>query len=93
MKNVAITYKIGVDVGSTTLKIIVLDAANNIVYKSYKRHKANINKVFAEEISLITKRFSGAQFQVKITGSAGMGLSERANMPFIQEVVASVEVV
>ncbi|MDR1098486.1 MAG: acyl-CoA dehydratase activase-related protein [Tannerella sp.] len=93
MKSVDITYKTGIDVGSTTLKIIVLDAAGSIAYKSYRRHKANINGVFAEEARLITDRFPGVRFQVKITGSAGMGISERTGIPFMQEVVASVEVI
>ncbi|MDR1336049.1 MAG: acyl-CoA dehydratase activase-related protein [Tannerella sp.] len=93
MENIDITYKAGIDAGSTTLKVIVLDAGNNIVYRSYKRHKADINRVFAEEAGLIASRFPGARFRMKVTGSAGMGISERTGIPFVQEVVASVEVI
>ena len=93
MKDEEITYRIGIDVGSTTFKMMVLDSADKVIYKSYIRHKANINQVFAEELKQVEGRFSGARFRMKMTGSAGMGLSERLEIPFIQEVIASVEVV
>ena len=60
-------YKIGVDVGSTTMKIVVLDHKNSIVYKSYLRHKAEINKLFSEEINKIGELFPAARFVMKIT--------------------------
>lgn len=86
-------YRVGVDVGSTTLKLIIINHANKIVYKAYRRHKANINSVFASEINKITNQFPGKEFSVVITGSAGMGIAERTGIPFIQEIVASVEVI
>ena len=85
--------RIGIDVGSTTLKIIILNNKDEIIYKSYRRHKANINKLFTEEINVITDRFPDEKFSIRITGSAGMGISERTSIPFIQEVVASIEVI
>ena len=87
------TYKIGADVGSTTMKIIVLDRNNDIVYKSYRRHKAEINLLFSEEINKIRSMFPQAGFMINVTGSAGMGVSERLGISFIQEIVASVEVI
>ena len=86
-------YRIGIDVGSTTLKIIILNDINETVYNVYKRHKANINNVFTEEINSIISRFPGKQFSVTITGSAGMGIAERTGIPFVQEIVASIEVI
>ena len=85
--------RIGVDVGSTTLKIIILNSENEVVYKTYRRHKANINNVFAEELHAVIREFPETDFTIHITGSAGMGISERTGIPFIQEVVASVEVI
>lgn len=85
--------RMGVDVGSTTLKVIILDHANNIVYKAYRRHKANINAVFAEELNQIRCKFPDKRYTLRITGSAGLGIAERTGIPFTQEVVASVEVV
>jgi predicted CoA-substrate-specific enzyme activase len=83
----------GIDIGSTTLKIIIIDRYDEVVYKTYRRHKANINQVFTEELQTIIKQFPATDFTVSMTGSAGMGLSERMGIPFVQEVVASVEVV
>ena len=93
MKIIEEMYNVGVDVGSTTLKVIVLDSENNILHKVYKRHKANISAVFTNEIGNIKLRFPYKQFRLKITGSAGMGISERTGISFVQEVVASVRVI
>jgi predicted CoA-substrate-specific enzyme activase len=84
---------IGVDAGSTTLKIIITNREGEVIYKTYRRHKANINKVFAEELQTIINKFPDTCFTLCITGSAGMGISERTGIPFVQEVVASVEAV
>ena len=87
------TYKIGIDVGSTTLKVVVLDQNNDLVHKAYKRHKADINTIFTEELNNVIERFPESLFNISITGSAGVGISERTGIPFVQEVVASIEVV
>jgi predicted CoA-substrate-specific enzyme activase len=95
-------FKLGIDVGSTTLKIIVLDTNNSIVHKNYVRHKADINGTLAAELDNIEEQFSigcrrtlflNSKFSIQVTGSAGMGIAERCKFPFVQEVVASVEVV
>ncbi len=93
MKTKKNTGRIGIDVGSTTLKIVVLDSLKEIIYKVYKRHKTNINQILSEELGHIVEEFPDTDFSVAITGSAGMGVSERTQIPFIQEVVASVAVV
>ena len=86
-------YRIGIDVGSTTLKVVILNSADEIVYKVYKRHKADFNKIFIEELEKISSQFDGSKLTLGITGSAGMGISERTGIPFVQEVVASIEVI
>jgi len=93
MKNAEKKSRIGIDVGSTTLKVIVLDRADNIIYRAYKRHKAGINKIFVEELNIIMEKFPDLDFSIAVTGSAGMGISERTGIPFIQEVVASIDVI
>ena len=85
--------RIGIDVGSTTLKVIVLNCLNEIIYKVYRRHKADFNTLFVEELNNIISRFPDSRFTIAITGSAGMGISERTGIPFVQEVVASIEVI
>ena len=86
-------YKTGIDVGSTTLKIVVLNPANDIIHTIYRRHKADIQQVFCEELLGIVKKFPGATFQIAICGSAGLGIAERTGIPFIQEIIAAIEVV
>ncbi|MDR1556082.1 MAG: acyl-CoA dehydratase activase-related protein [Tannerellaceae bacterium] len=83
----------GVDVGSTTIKIILINREEEVIHTIYRRHKANINQVFAEELRTIVNKFPDTDFTICISGSAGMGISERTGIPFVQEVVASVEVV
>jgi len=86
-------FKAGIDVGSTTFKIIVLDEKNQVVFRSYKRHKADMSGIFATELNEINQLFPEVEFTVMITGSAGMGISERLQIPFTQEVVASIAVI
>ena len=85
--------KIGIDVGSTTLKIIVLNSINKVVHKSYVRHKAGIGEVFLAEMAKIARLFPDTAFKISMTGSAGMGMAERMQCTFVQEVVAAVEVI
>ena len=84
-------YKIGADAGSTTIKFVVLNERDEFIYKSYRRHKADIRSIFEEELRRIVRSFPEAVFGMAVTGSAGMGIAERANIPFVQEVVASVK--
>lgn len=93
MKRNSKPYKLGIDAGSTTLKIVVLNEAKEIIFKAYRRHKADIHGVFLEEISRLKKSLGDIKMQLCVTGSAGMGLAERIGATFVQEVVASVELI
>lgn len=86
-------YRMGVDVGSTTVKIIVLDSESHIIYKTYRRHQANIQPTIIEEMKKVLVQIPDAKVDIHITGSAGMGIGERTGIPFVQEVVSAVEVV
>lgn len=86
-------YKMGVDVGSTTIKIVIIDSDSKIIYKTYKRHQANIQQTFADELNKVIAEYPDTEFCINITGSAGMGIGERIGVNFVQEVVAAVEVV
>ncbi len=82
--------KIGLDVGSTTLKCVVLDECNNIVYKSYKRHFAQITEATNELLRTLRDEVTGAKDAVlSISGSAGMGMAESCGIGFVQEVYAT----
>lgn len=84
-------YRIGVDAGSTTIKLVVIDKSNSeIVYSSYKRHYADIRTCLEQQL----REMSGVmgidvRYSICLTGSAGIGLSERSGFSFIQEVLAS----
>jgi predicted CoA-substrate-specific enzyme activase len=82
--------KIGLDVGSTTIKCVVLDDSNQIVYKSYERHFSQITEKMTELLTKVRKEvIGGNQAQLTVSGSAGMGISDTCNLPFVQEVYAT----
>ena len=82
--------RIGMDVGSTTLKCVAIDNDNKIVYKAYERHYSKIAEKSAAMLSEIVKEnpeFANASLTV--SGSAGMGFANALGLEFIQEVYAS----
>ena len=82
--------KIGIDIGSTTIKCVVLDDQGNIIHKSYERHFAMITEKTREVIGGLIEKFNITEPVVcAVSGSAGMGLAERAGVPFVQEVYAT----
>lgn len=82
--------KIGLDVGSTTLKSVVLDTKGQIVYKKYERHFSQIADKVIGMLSDIARSFPKEKFaQLSIAGSAGMGFAEQVKIPFVQEVFAT----
>ena len=78
----------GIDVGSTTVKVCVLSEALEILYTSYERHFARVKECVLGQLSVVAEKFGG-RFHVCITGSAGLGLAERSGIPFVQEVQAA----
>jgi predicted CoA-substrate-specific enzyme activase len=83
----------GIDVGSTTAKIAVLNADKELVFSKYTRHHTKIHQKVIELLSAARDRIGNIVFKLRITGSAGIGVSEKADIPFVQEVVAAAEVV
>lgn len=82
--------KIGLDVGSTTIKTIVLDDSGQIVYSAYERHYSQITMKTAEALKKAQKEFpADARFSLVISGSAGMGMAESCGVDFVQEVYAT----
>ncbi|MBQ8510169.1 MAG: 2-hydroxyacyl-CoA dehydratase [Clostridia bacterium] len=82
--------RIGLDVGSTTLKCVVLDDANNIIYKTYKRHFAQITETTVELLRTLRDEVPGAaDALLSVSGSAGMGMAEASGIGFVQEVYAT----
>ncbi len=79
---------LGIDVGSTTVKAAVIDEQGNILYKSYVRHFARVKETVLAELEIVKNRIGG-DFKASITGSAGLGLSQRSGLNFVQEVQAA----
>ena len=77
----------GIDVGSTTVKVTVVDGGE-VLYRSYERHFAQVRETVLRELNKIKEQFGG-DFSASITGSAGLGLSQRSCINFVQEVQAA----
>lgn len=84
-------FRIGIDVGSTTAKIVVLDASNEIIFSQYKRHNAQVGALVAEYFKDICKLIGSHPVKICVTGSVGMAIAEQLRAPFLQEVVAATE--
>ena len=82
------TIRIGFDIGSTTIKAVVLDEHNNILYKSYERHMSQARQKALEKIVEL-KEYCKEPFSFAISGSGALGLCEAGDLPFVQEVFAS----
>ncbi|MBO3400481.1 acyl-CoA dehydratase activase-related protein [Clostridium perfringens] len=82
-------YKIGIDAGSTTLKCIVLNEEDKILYSNYERHYSKVREKLIEELENIKRIIENKKFKIAITGSAGYGISKEYNLPFVQEVFAT----
>ncbi len=82
--------RIGLDIGSTTIKCVVLDDQNHFIYQSYERHFSQIIESCGQLLAKIRSRFPEQQeAYLAISGSAGIGIAENAAIPFVQEVYAA----
>ncbi len=79
---------LGIDIGSTTVKIAILSQDHQILFSDYKRHYANIQETLAELVGEAGKQMGDIRLSPVITGSGGLSLSKHLNIPFVQEVVA-----
>lgn len=79
---------LGIDVGSTTVKVVAIGDGDKILYKSYVRHFAKVKETVLAELKNVLAKYP-AQYRVSVTGSAGLGLSQRSGVSFVQEVQAA----
>ena len=86
-------FKIGIDIGSTTVKIVALDKDEQLVFYRYKRHHARAREEMLNILRELLQEKGDIEVGISITGSVGMGISERYSFPFIQEVVAAAKAV
>ena len=85
--------RLGIDIGSTTAKFVILDQNDRIQYRQYRRHNADVRKCLIDLLSEAVHRIGSVPVQACITGSAGMSFAESLKLPFIQEVIACTKAV
>ncbi|HIY06742.1 MAG TPA: 2-hydroxyacyl-CoA dehydratase [Candidatus Evtepia faecigallinarum] len=83
------SLRIGIDIGSTTVKVVVLDEQNNLLFRSYERHYSKTRERTCETLRGLRGLLGGQQVQLLITGSAGLGVAKAAGLDFVQEVYAT----
>ncbi len=81
-------YSLGIDIGSTTVKIALLDEKEEIVFSDYRRHFANIKETFSSLIQDAFRKAGNVTVKPVITGSGGLTLANCLEIPFVQEVIA-----
>ncbi|WP_321495777.1 acyl-CoA dehydratase activase-related protein [uncultured Desulfobacter sp.] len=82
-------YRAGLDIGSTTAKVVVLDDKGEPVFSNYQRHHAQVYKTVPAFFHQIENRFPGARLDLKLTGSVALGMADKTGLPFVQEVIAA----
>lgn len=81
-------YRAGIDIGSTTVKLVVLDEHNEIIFGDYRRHHAHTQETLNSLLKSVRKKLGDCVLQVKITGSGSINLGKALDIDFVQEVVA-----
>ena len=81
-------YTLGIDIGSTTVKIAILDESHKLLFADYKRHYANIQETLAALLKEACEQLGEITVNPMITGSGGLTLANHLEVPFTQEVIA-----
>ena len=80
--------KLGIDIGSTTVKVSIIEDGGTLLFADYKRHFANIQETLADLLREGEEKLGALTVEPVITGSGGLTLSKHLGIPFVQEVVA-----
>ncbi len=81
-------YTLGIDIGSTTVKIAILGQRNQILFSDYQRHFANIRETLSDLLQKVYGKLGNITIHPMITGSGGLTLANHLKVPFVQEVIA-----
>lgn len=84
-----IPYALGIDVGSTTVKTVLLTEEGEVLSSSYERHFSKVRETVCAKLAQLAQEYPDRKLRVSITGSAGLGLAQAAELPFVQEVHAA----
>lgn len=83
-------YRLGIDIGSTTIKMLLIDAEDGcVICDAYRRHQTKVKECLYDFLQALKKQICEADISVCLTGSVGMGIAERFKLQFVQEVVAT----
>ena len=82
------TYTLGIDIGSTTVKIAVLDETHQLLFADYQRHYADIQNALSLLLGKARRQLGELTISPVITGSGGLTLAKHLKVPFVQEVIA-----
>ena len=80
---------LGLDIGSTTIKTVVLDTDGTILFSRYSRHNSEVLPTFAALLSEVNENFPDAAWNISVAGSGAITLAGKVGIPFVQEVIAS----
>lgn len=83
------SFRVGIDIGSTTVKVVVLDEENKLLFRSYERHYSKTRQRACETLYAVREQLKGQQIHMAITGSAGLGVANASGIDFVQEVYAT----
>ena len=81
-------YKLGIDIGSTTVKIAILNAQDTLLFADYERHFANIQETLTNLLHKAYDQLGNVELAPMITGSGGLTLAKHLGVPFVQEVIS-----
>jgi predicted CoA-substrate-specific enzyme activase len=87
------SFKVGIDIGSTTVKTVVLDDSGKMVFRAYERHYSKVREKAAEQLCSASYLLAGQKVNTVITGSAGLGVAKASGIRFVQEVYATASAV
>lgn len=85
--------QLGIDIGSTTIKVVAIDSKQNIIFEKYKRHFSEIKSTLIDMLNQANEALGNIDFNAMITGSGGVSIAKLLKIPFIQEVVATAKAV
>ncbi len=81
-------HRLGIDVGSTTVKLVLLDEKNNIAYSKYERHMSSVFEKAGEMLKELLNETGNIPLRAVITGSGGLSLADLFGIKFEQEVIS-----
>ncbi len=82
-------YFAGIDIGSTTAKVVIINSENKVIFSRYRRHQAKTLETAQSIFKEALQELGDVKLDLAVTGSAGLGVAEAFGLPFVQEVVAS----